>query len=49
MSGLDLPAGFARTHADIPTIFITGYGDIPMAVKAMKAGAVKSLTKQQIG
>ena len=33
------------THADIPTIFITGYGDIPMAVKAMTAGAVEFLTK----
>ena len=45
MSGLDLQAELARTHADIPTIFITGYGDIPMAVKAMKAGAVEFLTK----
>ena len=45
MSGLDLQAELARTHADIPTIFITGYGDIPMAVKAMTAGAVEFLTK----
>ena len=45
MSGLDLPAELARTHADIPTIFITGHGDIPMAVKAMTAGAVEFLTK----
>ena len=34
-----------RTHADIPIIFITGHGDIPMSVKAMKAGAVEFLTK----
>ena len=45
MTGLDLPAELARTHADIPTIFITGHGDIPMAVKAMTAGAVEFLTK----
>ena len=45
MSGLDLQAELARTHADIPTIFITGHGDIPMAVKAMTAGAVEFLTK----
>ena len=45
MSGLDLQAELARTRADIPTIFITGYGDIPMAVKAMTAGAVEFLTK----
>ncbi len=45
MSGLDLQTELARTHADIPTIFITGHGDIPMAVKAMTAGAVEFLTK----
>ena len=45
MGGLDLQAELARTHADIPTIFITGHGDIPMSVKAMKAGAVEFLTK----
>ena len=45
MGGLDLQAELARTHADIPTIFITGHGDIPMAVKAMTAGAVEFLTK----
>ena len=45
MIGLDLQAELARTHADIPTIFITGHGDIPMAVKAMTAGAVEFLTK----
>ena len=45
MSGLDFQAELARTHADIPTIFITGHGDIPMSVRAMKAGAVEFLTK----
>jgi FixJ family two-component response regulator len=45
MSGLDFLAQLAGTHADIPTIFITGHGDIPMSVKAMKAGAVEFLTK----
>jgi FixJ family two-component response regulator len=45
MSGLDFQAELARTHADIPIIFITGHGDIPMSVKAMKAGAVEFLTK----
>ena len=45
IGGLDLQAELARTHADIPTIFITGHGDIPMAVKAMTAGAVEFLTK----
>jgi FixJ family two-component response regulator len=45
MSGLDFQAELARRHADIPTIFITGHGDIPMSVRAMKAGAVEFLTK----
>jgi FixJ family two-component response regulator len=45
MSGLDFQAELARTHADIPTIFITGHGDVPMSVRAMKAGAVEFLTK----
>jgi len=45
MSGLDFQAELAGTHADIPVIFLTGYGDIPMTVKAMKAGAVEFLTK----
>jgi len=44
-SGLDFQAELAGTHADIPIIFITGYGDIPMSVRAMKAGAVEFLTK----
>src|SRR6478672_2146346 len=45
MSGLDFQTELAGTHADIPIIFITGHGDIPMSVKAMKAGAIEFLTK----
>src|SRR5262249_19531687 len=45
MSGLDFQAELARTNIDTPIIFITGYADIPMAVRAMKAGAVDFLTK----
>jgi FixJ family two-component response regulator len=42
LSGLDL---LINVQIDIPVIFITGHGDIPMSVKAMKAGAVEFLTK----
>jgi FixJ family two-component response regulator len=42
LSGLDLQAELSRSNIDIPIIFITGHGDIPMTVKAMKAGAVSS-------
>jgi FixJ family two-component response regulator len=45
LSGLDLQARLAETGQDIPIIFITGLGDIPMSVRAMKAGAVEFLTK----
>lgn len=45
LSGLDLQARMAETHNDIPIVFITGHGDIPMSVRAMKAGAVEFLTK----
>jgi RNA polymerase sigma factor (sigma-70 family) len=45
LSGLDFQAELAAAKIDIPIIFITGYGDIPMTVKAMKAGAVEFLTK----
>lgn len=45
MSGLDLQTELARRSRKIPTIIITGYGDIPMTVRAMKAGAVSFLTK----
>jgi len=44
-SGLDLQEDFAKVHPHIPIIFITGYGDIPMTVRAMKAGAMEFLTK----
>jgi FixJ family two-component response regulator len=42
---LDLQAELARAARSIPTIIITGYGDIPMTVRAMQAGAVTLLTK----
>jgi len=45
LNGLDLQAELARVRIDIPIIFITGYGDIPMSVKAMKGGAIEFLTK----
>jgi FixJ family two-component response regulator len=44
-SGLDLQRELAEANIHIPTIFITGHGDIPMSVRAMKAGAVEFLTK----
>ena len=45
LSGLDFQAELARANVHIPIIFITGHGDIPMTVRAMKAGAVEFLTK----
>jgi FixJ family two-component response regulator len=45
LSGLQLQKRVANDRADMPIIFITGYGDIPMTVEAMKAGAVEFLTK----
>ena len=45
LSGLDFQAELARRNLHVPIIFITGHGDIPMTVKAMKAGAVEFLTK----
>ena len=45
LSGLDLQAELARAGIHIPIIFITGHGDIPMTVRAMKGGAVDFLTK----
>jgi FixJ family two-component response regulator len=45
LSGLDLQKSIAEAKIDLPIIFITGYGDIPMTVQAMKAGAVEFLTK----
>src|SRR6202142_833622 len=44
-SGLDLQRELAAAHRELPIIFITGHGDIPMTVQAMKAGAVEFLTK----
>jgi FixJ family two-component response regulator len=43
--GLDLQAELARTGLQIPIIFVTGHGSIPLTVRAMKAGAVEFLTK----
>jgi FixJ family two-component response regulator len=45
LSGLDLQRDLADAGIHIPIIFITGHGDIPMSVRAMKAGAVEFLTK----
>jgi FixJ family two-component response regulator len=45
VSGLDFQAELAKADKQIPIIFITGHGDIPMTVRAMKAGAVEFLTK----
>src|SRR5271170_5377588 len=45
LSGLDLQSLVADERTDMPIIFITGHGDVPMTVQAMKAGAVEFLTK----
>lgn len=45
LSGLDLQQRLAEINVSPPIIFITGHGDIPMSVRAMKAGAVEFLTK----
>jgi FixJ family two-component response regulator len=45
LSGLDLQHELTAAQIDLPIIFMTGYGDIPMTVQAMKAGAVEFLTK----
>ena len=45
MSGLDVQRKLIEAGVQIPVIFITGHGDIPMTVKAMKSGAVEFLTK----
>ena len=45
LSGFDLQREMAEAEVNLPIIFITGYGDIPMSVRAMKAGAVEFLAK----
>jgi FixJ family two-component response regulator len=45
LNGLDLQKRVAVERPDMPIIFITGYGDVPMTVQAMKAGAIEFLTK----
>jgi FixJ family two-component response regulator len=45
MSGLTFQKELVKVGVDLPVIFITGHGDIPMSVRAMKAGAVEFLTK----
>ncbi len=45
LNGLDLQKHLSIDQAKLPIIFITGYGDVPMTVRAMKAGAVEFLTK----
>jgi FixJ family two-component response regulator len=44
-SGLDFQRDLAAANVDLPIIFMTGYGDIPMSVQAMKGGAIEFLTK----
>src|SRR3954469_1367327 len=45
LSGLDLQDRLSHDKSKLPIIFLTGYGDVPMTVRAMKAGAVEFLTK----
>jgi FixJ family two-component response regulator len=45
LSGLDFQSELAKQHIHLPIIFLTGHGDVPMSVKAMKAGAVEFLIK----
>jgi FixJ family two-component response regulator len=45
VNGLDLQSRMAEVDRQVPIIFITGHGDIPMSVRAMKAGAIEFLTK----
>lgn len=45
LSGLDLQQELAKANVDLPVIFVTGHADIPMTVRAMKAGALEFLTK----
>jgi FixJ family two-component response regulator len=45
LSGLDLQRELAEANVDLPIVFVTGHADVPMSVRAMKAGAVEFLTK----
>jgi FixJ family two-component response regulator len=45
LNGLELQKQLAEEHSDVPIIFISGYGDVPKSVQAMKAGALEFLTK----
>jgi FixJ family two-component response regulator len=45
LNGLDFQSELVKSNIDFPIIFITGYGDIPMSVRAIKAGAIEFLTK----
>jgi len=45
VSGIDFQADLSKRNIHIPIVFMTGHGDIPMTVRAMKAGAVEFLTK----
>ena len=45
LNGLDLQRRLSESKIETPIVFITGHGDIPMSVRAMKAGAVEFLTK----
>ena len=45
VSGLQFQEKLSRLGIDVPIIFLSGYGDVPMAVKAMKAGAIEFLSK----
>lgn len=45
LNGLDLQNALASERAEVPVVFITGFGDVPTTVRAMKAGAVEFLTK----
>ena len=45
LSGLDFQNEMAKSNIDLPVIFITGHGDVPMSVRAIKAGAIEFLPK----
>jgi FixJ family two-component response regulator len=45
LNGLDFQGELTRLNIDLPVVFITGHGDVPMSVRAIKAGAVEFLTK----